>query len=129
MCWEVSGFLPLLLVSIRRFQREFFLLAQWIFSERKLVYFDIFNINKTWDIFSKGKVVDTKNYKLIDPKKLHDSFWGNSSLLYGQVSLDFVTENMLKLDPRSWRIMKSAGMRKTHCLWLLGLWDGCGLVK
>lgn len=35
------------------------------FAERKLVYFDIFNIDKTWDIFSKGKVVDTKITRLV----------------------------------------------------------------
>lgn len=71
MCWEVSGFLPLLLGDLK-IPTRIFLVGTVDFSERKHVYFDIFNINKTWNIFSKGKVVETKNYKLIDPKKLQD---------------------------------------------------------
>lgn len=65
-CEDVLGDLRISTVAVGRSEDSNANFSCWhrgFFSERKLVYFDIFNINKTWDIFSKGTLIETKNYK------------------------------------------------------------------
>ena len=76
-CEDVLGGLRISTVAVGRSEDSNANFSCWhrgFFLKENLYILIYLVLRKTWNISSKGKLIDTKICKLIDPKKLHDSF-------------------------------------------------------